>query len=239
MSSHRKRRQKGLDHRFHPATPKPTLYARTVRSKTQTISRRKCGGRKKQRMPFEPPEEWHEPAPSSPGYEIHVRSPGEGYRHVVSPEDIRLRLTEVPPRFIDELQHVHLAAMTKKKLTYPCYGMQWGATVYLYPMEEDLVERYYEPPEPWKVTESQMYGGRWEEGDGEWLLIWTEQTIKDFYLNNILIHELGHLVDNHNQTSDDREAYAEWFAVEYGYRRTQKRRRRNKKKRIRRRHHAC
>ena len=31
-----------------------------------------------------------------------------------------------------------------------------------------------------------------------WKLIWTEQSIKDFYLNNILIHELGHLLDDRN-----------------------------------------
>ena len=28
--------------------------------------------------------------------------------------------------------------------------------------------------------------------------MWTEQAIKDFYLNNILIHELGHLLDDRN-----------------------------------------
>ncbi len=38
-----------------------------------------------------------------------------------------------------------------------------------------------------------------------------------FYLNNILIHELGHLLDERNSTYIDRERYAEWFAVDYGY----------------------
>ena len=68
-----------------------------------------------------------------------------------------------------------------------------------------------------------MYGGRWEqESCGWWKLVWTEQALKDFYLNNILIHELGHLLDERNTRSIDRERFAEWFAIQYGYRPTRR-----------------
>ena len=74
---------------------------------------------------------------------------------------------------------------------------------------------------PQVVTESRMYGGRWDEpANGSWRLTWTKAAIEDFYLNNILIHELGHLIDDRNTGYTDRERYAEWFAVEYGYRAT-------------------
>jgi hypothetical protein len=87
--------------------------------------------------------------------------------------------------------------------------------------------------------EAEMYGGRWDEVEpGVWTLTWTKKTIRDFYLNNILIHELGHLVDNRNSRYGDRERYAEWFAVEYGYRRTGGRDSRQPQSRVRRRHHA-
>ncbi len=66
-----------------------------------------------------------------------------------------------------------------------------------------------------------MYGGLWEQDPPcGWQLEWTEETIRDFYLNNILIHELGHLVDDRNTGYMDRERYAEWFALQYGYRRS-------------------
>ena len=70
----------------------------------------------------------------------------------------------------------------------------------------------------------------------EWQLVWTEATIKDFYLNNILIHELGHLLDNRNTSYTDRERYAEWFAIEHGLKKSG-RPKRERKKRVRRRHH--
>jgi hypothetical protein len=63
-----------------------------------------------------------------------------------------------------------------------------------------------------------MYGGRWDRPDAySWRLTWSEEALQDFYLNNILIHELGHLVDDRNTNYTDRERYAEWFAIEYGY----------------------
>ena len=70
---------------------------------------------------------------------------------------------------------------------------------------------------------------------GIWRLEWTEEAVRDFYLNNILIHELGHLVDVRNTGYVDRERYAEWFAVEYGYKPS---RPANVAKKVTRRHHA-
>ena len=119
------------------------------------------------------------------------------------------------------LEVVQLSRMTRKKQSFPCYGMQWGASLYLYPIEENLVEFYHCPPTPNQVNEARMYGGRWsQESRGVWRLEWTEEAVRDFYLNNILIHELGHLVDLRNTGYVDRERYAEWFALEYGYKRS-------------------
>jgi len=84
-----------------------------------------------------------------------------------------------------------------------------------------------------------MYGGRWAEpAPGTWTLTWSEQAAQDFYLNNILIHELGHLVDERNSGYIDRERYAEWFAVHYGYLQSGGRSARNYQRGVRRRHHA-
>ena len=82
-----------------------------------------------------------------------------------------------------------------------------------------------------------MFGGRWEErSDGTWQLHWSEAAIKDFYLNNILIHELGHLLDNRNTSYTDRERYAEAFAIRHGY--LPSRDPYSRKRPIRRRHHS-
>ena len=187
--------------------------------------------------PFSPPEDWHEPHEDGRDYRIIVQSPGEGYRHVVTPEQVRDRLTHVPNHFVESLEVIQFSQMTRKKRSFPCYGMQWGATLYLYPLEESLEEIFYAPPRPEVVNESKMFGGRWDQPEtGIWRLTWTEKTIADFYLNNILLHELGHLLDDRNSSYSDRERYAEWFAIEYGYRPTGGRAVRRPK--VKKRHHS-
>ncbi len=210
------------------------------------LGQRARGLQKNDRYAFAPPEDWHEPKESdarAETYRIVVQPAGDGYRHVLTPREIRRRLAQLPAAMLEKLEVVQLSRLTRKKLSFPCYGMQWGPTVYLYPIETSLVECYPRPPRPAQQNEARMFGGRWiQSAPDEWQLIWTEAAIKDYYLNNILIHELGHLVDRRNEGCADRERYAEWFAIEHGYRRSRRVDRgvrgRNHPKAIVRRHHA-
>jgi hypothetical protein len=136
---------------------------------------------------------------------------------VVTADDVRRRLAQLPDWMVRPLEVVQLSQMTRKKRRSPCYGMQWGNTIYLYPIEETLVESFAGPPKPAQKIEAAMYGARWLRADGQWKLEWTEAAIRDFYLNNVLIHELGHILDSRNSSHRDRERFAEWFALEVGY----------------------
>jgi hypothetical protein len=197
-----------------------------ARGRGARLSKRTRIAPRNEKLPFAPPEDWYEPTENGQGYRIIVQSPGAGYRHVLTPDDVRRRLAQLPPEFLKSLEVVQFSRMTRKKRSLPCYGLQWGTTLYLYPIEENLVEQYHRPPKPSQQIEARMYGGRWEHVSGDtWRLTWTESAIRDFYLNNILIHELGHLVDDRNANARDRERYAEWFAVRHGYQPTRRSRR--------------
>lgn len=175
---------------------------------------------------FMPPETWHEPRDGEQGYRIVVEEPGPGYCHVVTADEVRERLARLPEAMVRPLRVVQLSRMTRKKQAMPLYGMQWGSALYLYPMELSLTETYDTPPKPAQKNEAQMFGGRWEQsGRRQWRLHWTPEALRDFYLNNILIHELGHLLDDRNTRTVERERYAEWFALHYGYLPTQAERR--------------
>src|SRR3954454_21376777 len=114
------------------------------------------------RGPYLPPERWYEPDEQLTGqFKIVVQSAGRGYRHVVTENDVRRRLAQLPDWMVKPLEVVQLSQMTLKKRRAPCYGMQWGNTIYLYPMEETLVEAFPNPPTPAQRIESSMYGARW------------------------------------------------------------------------------
>ncbi len=231
-----RRRELNLGGRFPQSQAQnSTRMVKSARQRGVLVNQRVRGVQRNLKLPFVPPEDWHEPLETGRGYKIIVQHPGDGFRHVLSSAEIRARLALLPARFVKDLEVVQLSRMTRKKQSFPCYGMQWGATLYLYPIEDGLIEHYHCPPTPNQVSEARMYGGCWTQvAANTWRLAWSEPALKDFYLNNILIHELGHLVDTRNTRYIDRERYAEWFALEHGYKSSQ--RLTNVKRRVTRRH---
>jgi len=221
MRSHR---QLNIGGRFpNPQQHSAMTNAKSTRKRGVLINKRSRGVQRNQQLPFIPPEDWYEPAESGDSYQIIVKPPGDGYRHILTPDDVRDRLALLPPEFLANLEVVQFSSMSRKKQSFPCYGMQWGTALYLYPIEDNLIEDYHCPPTPAQRNEARMYGGQWKhEAPDGWKLIWSEQSIRDFYLNNILIHELGHLVDTRNTRYVDRERFAEWFALAWGYKRSER-----------------
>jgi hypothetical protein len=229
------RRELKFGGRFPQPQRNPVALAKARRPGV-LANKRVRGVQRNEKLPFVPPEDWYEPKGECDDYKIVVQPPGIGFRHILTPADIRARLSQFPDQVLENLEVVQLSRMTRKKQSFPCYGMQWGASLYLYPIEETLVEFYHCPPTPNQVNEARMYGGCWSQvARNTWQLEWTEAAVRDFYLNNILIHELGHLVDVRNTGYVDRERYAEWFALEFGYKRS---RGASEPRKIVRRHHS-
>jgi hypothetical protein len=215
------RRELNLRGRFPQPQQRNAVAIAKERRRGVSANKRVRGVQRNERLPFIPPEDWHESVDECNDYRILIQEPGAGFRHILTADDIRARLSEFPDEMLEALQVVQLSRMTRKKQSFPCYGMQWGTSLYLYPIEESLIEFYHCPPTPNQVNEARMYGGRWSQDSRNlWRLEWTEAAVHDFYLNNILVHELGHLVDSRNTSYVDRERFAEWFALEYGYKRS-------------------
>ncbi|MDA0282054.1 MAG: hypothetical protein O3B13_12435 [Planctomycetota bacterium] len=168
-------------------------------------------------------DEWYEPSDSDV-IQLYRKDPGVGFMHPVSLEEVIDRVEQLPARYRQNVEVIELSSMTRKRSLFPCYGMQWGPNVYLYPIEESLVETYTRPPRPEQVIEAKMFGGVWTQDGKLWKLSWTEHALRDFYLNNVLIHEIGHVNDTRNRNQNARERYADWFAIEYGYRASRGRR---------------
>lgn len=200
-------------HRGSQASPRRGI----AETRPVVAFRHRSAERNHHRDEFNAPEVWHEPVHRS--HPKYLEQPaGNGFRHPVTMDEVRARLAELPACLTRNLDVVQLSTMTRKRRTAPCYGMQWGTAVYLYPIEENLTEQYVRPPKPQQEIEARMFGGEWKQTGQTWSLLWTPEAIRNFYLNNVLIHEIGHLNDHRNSNPAARERFANWFAIEYGYR---------------------
>ena len=129
--------------------------------------------------------------------------------------------------------------MTRRVGIFGDDGEQVDDEIYLYPMPETLIEEYVGPLKPQTKRIINMFGGKLvvveEVGSITSQIHWNERTAKDYYLNHLLIHEIGHVLDDRNTSVGAREAYADWFADEYGYKPTMHLRR---SRRVKKRHHS-
>lgn len=205
------------------SSPRKVIERRPARHARPVAAYRQRGNGGPGSEAFYASEDWHEPI-GRKEIKFVVQPAGAGYIHPVTINEVRRRLEQVPSQFTDKLEVVQFSRMSRKRALFPCYGMQWGPNIYLYPIEETLIETYTRPPLPEQLIEARMHGGRWSQEGDVWHLSWSEEAIKDFYLNNVLIHELGHVNDDRNTNFDRRERYANWFAIEYGYRASRGRR---------------
>ena len=152
---------------------------------------------------------------------FHIEHPGRDLVHPVSPEEIRDRIFALPEgiqaRIRDEVHHICLPHVNVKQEISCCYGLHWGSSVYLYPVHKTGMEMYSNH-NPAALREAAKFGAklRWLKEERMWKCQWTQESIRNFYLENVLLHELGHAIDDRNNSSKEREAYANAFAQKYG-----------------------
>ncbi|WP_145304386.1 metallopeptidase family protein [Crateriforma conspicua] len=101
-----------------------------------------------------------------------------------------------------------------------CYGCYGYGSVSLFAFPER--RRVWESPDLHKPSEIHAYqraGVEMAHEGGKWIYRFTDDSIRRFYLWDVLVHEIGHHVDrSHPDRSTKRsERYAEWFARTYGF----------------------
>lgn len=178
------------------------------------------------------PEKWYEPTGNTDpnGYTIYEFPAGEGYMHPASIDDVEGRLLQLPEHVRSYVEVIELSRQTRKKVRENLYGQQWGTAVYLYPVDDSLIE-VFDTKDAALEHDTKKFGGKWHPDNNKWILEWTESTIRDYYLENVLLHEVGHIVDSHNSRYRDRESFANAFAQKH-------RKKRARSKKIRKRHNT-
>lgn len=191
--------------RQHSRAVRGDLHRVRSRSIRPAVAHRKRGSSNNRSARFTAPETWYEPRGLTE-IEYVIQSPGSDYIHPVTIEEVQNRIASLPEQLTEGIEVIQFSAMTRKRRLFPLYGMQWGPNIYLYPIESSLTETYRRPPTPQQLIEARMFGGEWRQESDSWILSWSADTIRDFYLNNVLIHEIGHVCDSRNTNSAARDA---------------------------------
>lgn len=166
---------------------------------------------------FDLPITWYgDDLPQDEAYRIITYPTGPKHIHPASPEEIAKVMDALQQRVATQVCVV-LPTMTEAIRRAALYGLQWGGGVYLLPQEESLEEEYRHPNTQ-QMHETRKFGGKWHRlGNGiDWRLTWTKDALRDFFLYNVLMHEVGHVGDKRNSNPKQREQYANAFAIQHG-----------------------
>lgn len=170
---------------------------------------------------YSAPEAWYEPR-NDHAIRFVVDNPGRGFVHAVTTAEIKDFLLQIEAslagRIAELLDVIKLSGRTRKNGSQNLYGLQWGSAVYLYPFNESLREIYSYAPRNDQRIQTERYGGRWARtSNNQYEVIWTKSALRDFYLCEVLMHEIGHVLDQKNTGYREREQFADAFATEHGY----------------------
>jgi hypothetical protein len=140
----------------------------------------------------------------------------------VTEQDILKKLKEIPKNFLEELKCIYLLGGSNKQLKASdslfIFGRYWANCIFLHPYpKKDLSIFYDKLPKPSIIHEYKAAGAQVVTEYEYWIVKFDLQSLKNFYLNNVLIHEIGHHVDRNNKNRKKKnENFADWFAISYG-----------------------
>lgn len=126
--------------------------------------------------------------PKSP--KIIELEPADGFMRPCTAQQVEAKLQTCPPKFLEGLRAIFILAGTKKQLksSNGAIGF-WG---------------HY-----WRSCVFLHAPPRSKNYD--------LNALPTFYLQDVLMHEIGHHVDGRpNTTKKERESFADWFAAEHG-----------------------
>jgi hypothetical protein len=83
---------------------------------------------------------------------------------------------------------------------------------------KDLRTRWSRKPGRARVHHYRPWCEQWAHEGSDWVLIWTPEQLRRYYLYHLLLHEIGHLNKPWNYSGRKAESFAENFALDWARR---------------------
>ncbi len=138
----------------------------------------------------------------------------------VTAEDVCDMLRRVPEEFVRGLKFVALLGGTAKQEKVALgrlfrYGSYGTCRIFLYAYPKRLLRlRRKRLPRPHIVQEYERVGATYTHDSRGWVLEFTREALRAFFLYDVLLHEIGHHVDPDvfRRKNAKAERFAQWFA---------------------------
>lgn len=152
-------------------------------------------------------------------------NPSRDFFFPLSPDETLKALKALPKRDYEGISHIWLRRVKKSDfieglspLAWFCCGSGVRAIV-LFPWPNDMILNYGPTrPSNRTINEFERFGAKLQQTGKNWVSKWTLDGIRNFYIQGILYHEVGHHLDTYMNSRGYNEA--EEFADQYALAKT-------------------
>jgi len=169
----------------------------------------------------------HDFLPPSEGQELPIKimdNPSRDFFFPATMDEVMETLRKLPKSHTENLTHIWLRKF--KKSDYESHRTVQGSficgsgvnLIVLYPFPIDLKMKFGKrKPSKKRLKLYAPFTTDLKEDKQGWFLLWTKSSIKNYFLNSLLLHEVGHHLDSYYQRywSSSYTRKAENFANNY------------------------
>ena len=155
------------------------------------------------------------PRAEGDGLKVVERQLGAGFVRPFTAADVAAVLSCIPGGFLDELAGIYLMAGTAKqaRTRVPTYGMYWENEIFLFPVPaRRLVDGWFCSSNRAELQRYLACGAALHSTRRGLIVRFDDESLRRFYLCEVLLHEVGHHVDRNRRSGKAGERYADWFA---------------------------
>lgn len=154
-----------------------------------------------------------------------IENPSRDFFFPINVDEIQSFLAKLPKAHTERLTHIWLRKVSKKDYekegVQGCFITGSGVRlIVLHPFPKDLIMNFGKKKPLQKILKwYAAFEPDLQNVNENWQLLWTEEKIKKYYLEGLLLHEIGHQVDSQYQRywSKAYKNKAEQFADNYAY----------------------
>jgi hypothetical protein len=129
--------------------------------------------------------------------------------------DVAEVLSSIPREFVTGLGGVYLMGGTARQARTHAvtYGMYWRDQIFLFPVSARKLETGWTgSSNPAELQRYRAAGASLKTTRRETLVTFDQQSLRSFYLDDVLLHEVGHHTDRVHRSQREKEGFAHWFA---------------------------
>ena len=177
----------------------------------------KHGHAREKRSRLFPQSTWEKLSVESDSLLVVRENPSRAYIHPASPAEIRETLGRLSTDLTEDIRAVILRRVPKVDEKNLVEARKQHSCVILNAFPRDLRMVWRTKPTRAALSHMGPWCNRWLEDAGVWVLQWTADEIRRYYLYHLLLHEVGHF-NGWFSSRRRREDFAENFALEWARR---------------------